>query len=362
MKGTSILFEAGAAILLFALASGCSGNDAVVASIPTVVSTVPADQSTDVPINAGVSAVFSERMNQASVNTTTVTLVVADTGAAVAGTVLYTNFTAAFWPTARLDSNTAYTAMVHTGAESTAGIGLMANRSWQFTTGIVVGPVNSVDLGMSGNFAVLAKAAISTVPTSAITGDLGISPAAASFVTGFGLTLDASNQFSTSPQVIGRVFAADYAPPTPADLTTAVLDMQAAFADAAARAPDVTELGAGSIGGLDLAPGVYKWGTGLLIPTDVTLTGSGTDVWIFQIAQDLVVSSAVTVILAGGAVASNVFWQVSGLVDLGTTSSFEGSVLCATAITMRTGSSIHGRLLAQTAVSVDAATITKPVQ
>ena len=145
----------------------------------------------------------------------------------------------------------------------------------------------AVNLAAAGDYVILAKTGISTVPTSAVTGNLGVSPAAATFITGFSLTADATNVFSTSPQVTGKVYAADYAAPTPSNLTTAVGDMQLAFTDAAGRAPDVTELGAGNIGGMTLAPGVYKWGTGLLIPTDVTLDGSATDVWIFQIAQDL---------------------------------------------------------------------------
>ena len=152
-------------------------------------------------------------------------------------------------------------------------------------------PASAVTLGAVGGYVILAKTGISTVPTSAITGNLGVSPAAASYITGFSLTADATNVFSTSPQVTGKVYAADYAPPTPSNLTTAVGDMELAFTDAAGRAPDVTELGAGNIGGMTLDPGVYKWGTGLLIPTDVTLTGSATGVWIFQIAQDLTMSS-----------------------------------------------------------------------
>jgi len=156
------------------------------------------------------------------------------------------------------------------------------------------------------------------------------------------------------------VYAADYAAPTPSKLTTAVGDMELAFTAAAGRAPDVTELGAGDIGGMTLVPGVYKWGTGLLIPSDVTLTGSATDVWIFQIAQDLTMSSATNVFLDGGALPKNVFWQVAGLVDLGTTAHCEGVVLTQTAITLRTGASINGRLLAQTSVDIDTSTIVEP--
>jgi hypothetical protein len=219
-----------------------------------------------------------------------------------------------------------------------------------------------VALGSAGAYVILAKSGISTVPTSAVTGNLGLSPAAATFVTGFSLVADATNVFSTSPQVTGKIYAADYPPPTPANLTTAIGDMQLAFTDAAGRAPGVTELGAGNIGGKTLAPGVYKWGTGLLVPTDVTLTGGPTDVWVFQIAQDLTLASAAKVLLAGGAVPKNVFWQVAGLVDVGTTAHLEGIVLCQTSITLRTGASMNGRLLAQTAVNLDGSTVVEPAQ
>jgi hypothetical protein len=160
--------------------------------------------------------------------------------------------------------------------------------------------------------------------------------------------------------MLRRVYASDYAPPTPSNLTTAIGDMELAFTDAAGRAPDVTELGAGNIGGMTLEPGVYKWGTGLLIPTDVELTGSGTDVWIFQVAQDLTMSSGASIALSGGALPENVFWQVAGLVEIGTTAHCEGIVLTQTSVTLGTGASINGRLLAQTAVAMDGNTVVEP--
>jgi len=217
-----------------------------------------------------------------------------------------------------------------------------------------------VNLATAGNFVILAKTGISTVPTSAVTGNLGLSPAAATLITGFSLTADATNVFSTSPQLTGKAYAADYTAPTPANLTAAVGDMQLAFTDAAGRAPKVTELGAGNIGGMTLTPGVYKWGTGLLIPADVTLTGGATDVWIFQIAQDLTMASGTKIVLGGGALSKNVFWQVAGLVDLGTTAHAEGVVLTQTSVTLRTGASINGRLLAQTAVNIDGSSVVEP--
>lgn len=217
-----------------------------------------------------------------------------------------------------------------------------------------------VDLGTAEDYVILAKTAISTTPNSAITGDVGLSPAAASYITGFSLIADPTNVYSTSTQVVGKVYAADYEPPTPSKLTTAVGDMELAFTDAAARAPDVIELGAGDIGGMTLPAGVYKWSSSLLIPSDLTLDGTANDVWIFQIASDLTLGSGTEVALTGGAQPRNVFWQVSGLVDLGPTAHLEGVVLTQTSITLKGGASLTGRLLAQTAVVLGGSTITAP--
>lgn len=220
----------------------------------------------------------------------------------------------------------------------------------------------AVNLGTAGNYVILAKSGISTVPPSAILGNIGVSPIAGTAITGFAMTADATNVFSTSDQVSGKIYAADFATPTPANLTAAVGDMERAFTDAAGRAADVTELGAGDIGGKTLAPGVYKWSTDVLVPvnTNVTLSGRSTDVWIFQIAGNLTMASATSILLKGGALPKNVFWQVSGLADLGTTAHLEGVVLSQTAATLKTGASVDGRLLAQTAVTLDQSTVAAP--
>jgi hypothetical protein len=246
------------------------------------------------------------------------------------------------------------------GNTGAAGVGAAAGGGSGGGTGATVGTALAVNLRTANDYVILAESEVSTVPPAVITGNVGISPMAATFITGFSLIADSTHVFSTSAQVTGKVYAADDAVPTPSSLTTAIADMGLAFTDAAGRAPDVTELGSGSIGGMTLAPGVYKWGTNLLIPTDLTLNGSATAVWIFQIAQNVTLSNAVTVHLTGGALAKNVFWQVAGSVDLGTTSHFEGIVLCQTAINLRTGASIEGRLMAQTAVNLDSSTVTQP--
>jgi hypothetical protein len=215
-----------------------------------------------------------------------------------------------------------------------------------------------VDLGSAGDFVILTKSGISSTGTTSIVGDIGVSPIDATAITGFGLILDSSGQFSTSSLVTGRVYAADYADPTPAKMTTAVSDMETAYTDAAGRTlPDFTELGSGNIGGLTLVPGLYKWSSGVTIPADVTLLGGADDVWIFQIAGTLDISSAKSVILDGGAQAKNIFWQVTGEVTLGTTSEFSGNILANTNIAMNTGATLNGRALAQTAVTLIADTI-----
>jgi hypothetical protein len=216
---------------------------------------------------------------------------------------------------------------------------------------------NGVNLGSASTFVILAKSGITNVPTSKITGDLGASPVTETAITGFPLTRDITGTFSTTPEVTGKIFAASHMAPTPTELTVAIGAMEGAFTDAAGRAPKATELGAGDIGSMTLSGGVYKWGTGLLIPTNVTLEGSSTDVWIFQIAQNLTVSSAVHVLLTGGAQAKNVFWQVAGAADLDTTSHLEGTILCQTAIALKTGASINGRLFAQTAVTISGSAV-----
>ena len=218
-----------------------------------------------------------------------------------------------------------------------------------------------VDLGTAGNFVILAKSGISTIPTSAITGNIGVSPIDSTALTGFSLILDGTGQFATSLQITGKAYASDYAVPTPVNLTTAVGDMQTAYTAAAGRTtPDFTELGAGEIGGLTLVPGLYKWGTDVLISSDVTLNGGPNDVWVFQIAGKITQANGTRVFLSGGALAKNIFWQSFGDVALGTTAHFEGIILSQSAVNLATGASINGRLLAQTAVTLDSSTVTSP--
>jgi len=218
-----------------------------------------------------------------------------------------------------------------------------------------------VALGTAGNYVVLALSGVTNVPTSAVTGNVGLNSTAAG-MTGFSETADASGTFATSAQVTGKMYAADSAAPTPAALTTAVTDTGAAFGDADARIPGTTNLNAGNLTGLSLAPGVYNWTTGVSIDASgaVTLTGTAADVWIFQIAGDLTMNPGSTVTLAGGALPQNVFWRTAGVAALDTTAHMEGIVLSGSSVTLANGASVKGRLYATTAVTLISNTITRP--
>ncbi|MEQ1632213.1 MAG: ice-binding family protein [Planctomycetota bacterium] len=353
------------AFSLSAFAVSCSDDDndtggQVIA--PSVTSTTPVSDATSVPVNARPTVRFSENMNASTLTGSSFLVTTVPGGTALPGNIVHNNSTTTFWPTTALPSNSTFRATVTRDAQNTLGVGLPADYTWDFTTGDQVEPGVVVPLGTAGDYVLLAKSGISTVPTSTITGDVGLSPAAATFVTGFGLTLDPSGTFSTSPQVAGNVYAADYDVPTPAALTTAVLGMEAAYTNAAGRFADVTELGGGNIGGRNLAAGVYKWSTGVQISDDLTLTGGPTDVWVFQIAQNLLLATATNVTLAGGALPRNVFWQVGGGVELGSSSRIAGILLSSTTIALQTGAVVNGRLMAGTAINMDNATITQPAQ
>jgi hypothetical protein len=213
-----------------------------------------------------------------------------------------------------------------------------------------------VKLGSAGTFALLSKTGVTNVYASVIKGDVGASP-----ITGAAIGL------TCGEIAAGIIYSVDAAGPRPCSvtaaglLTSAVSDMETAYTDAAGRVlPDFTELGSGEIGGKTLVPGLYKWGTGVKISKDVTLSGGPTAVWIFQIAGGIEQAGATRVKLTGGALAKNVFWQAGDVVSIGTTAHFEGVVLAKTMIAVKTGASVNGRLMAQTAVTLQKNSVTQP--
>ena len=331
---------------------------------PTVSSVTPINAATGVPLNASINAIFSKPMDPITITSSTFTLAGASP---VSGTVSYAGTTATLHPTGNLLANTTYTATITTGAKDMESNPLASNYTpWSFTTGTAVaaGPA-AVNLGTAGTFVILSKSGITNVPTSAITGNIGSSP----------ITAAAMNNVSCS-EITGAIYGADAAyvgngtvtcfKGQAADITfvgNAVLDMGTAYLDAEGRTlPDHTELGAGEIGGMTLAPGLYKWSTGVLITTDVTLSGGPNDVWIFQIAGDITMASNKKVVLSGGALAKNIFWQVGGGtgIALNTGSQFNGVILAKNAITLQTSASVTGRLLAQKAVTLQINVVTQP--
>lgn len=223
---------------------------------------------------------------------------------------------------------------------------------------------SSVNLNTAGNYVILAGSGVSNNPTSSITGDIGLSPAAGSFITGFSLVYTSGDQQSTSAQVTGNITASDYGSPTPAILTSAQGDLTTAYNDAAGRTSTSIVLLSGNIGGLTLTPGLYKSSGSLEISSgDLTFDAKGNSnaTFIIQIASSFSTSSGRQMILAGGAKAANIFWQVGTSASFGTTSVIKGTVMADQSISMNTGATIEGRLLARiAAITLEGNTIVEP--
>ena len=233
-------------------------------------------------------------------------------------------------------------------------------------TALAAGPA-TVNILSAGNYVILAKTAVTTTGTTLVTGAIGISPAFSTDTSGFGLSLDGSGTFSTSALVVGRIYAADYTAPTPATLVTAVSAMEAAYTDASTRTPGVgagnLNVGGGTLNGQNFVPGTYTWDTpgDVSITGDITLTGTASDIWIFQITGTLGLEANKKIILAGGASPQNIFWSVAGAVTLKTDSTFRGIILAQTNIAIQNGAILEGRALAQTAVTLIGNTVLIPV-
>ncbi|OEU21661.1 hypothetical protein FRACYDRAFT_224001 [Fragilariopsis cylindrus CCMP1102] len=227
-----------------------------------------------------------------------------------------------------------------------------------------------VDLGTASDFAILAKTGISTVPASKVTGDIAVSPIASAAITGFNLAMDSSGEYSTDSgsagsQFTGHAKAPNYGHTTATELTTAVLDMETAYTDAAGRDTTATNgianlnLGGGDLGGKTLTSGVYTFDIDVIISTGNTLTfhGDSDAVFIIQTSKSVKQAIDTNVALTGDAKAENIFWVVAQEVVVQAGSHLEGVLLVKTGVTFITGSSLNGRVLAQTAVTLQSATI-----
>lgn len=347
------------ALLCIILLAGCKKKDnnpspGSSGDAPSIIATSPSNNASGISLNKSIVIVFSEDMDPLTLNTST--LIVQQGTNNVSGTVSSSGTTATFIPNALLSAGMAYTIKVTNGVKSVAGKAMVSASTSSFTTGSTSSTLNAVALGTAGNYVILAKTAINNGPTSNITGDLALSPAATSYITGLAL-VDATG-YATSSQVTGKVYAADMAAPTAITLTTAVGDMITAYDDAAGRStPDFLALNNGNLGGKTLTAGLYKWTNDVTAPTNFTISGGANDIFIFQVAGNLSLSSGVNVILSGGAQAKNIFWQVAGTVTIGTTAKFKGIILSKTGITLQNGATLNGRALAQTAVILAANTV-----
>lgn len=365
---------------------GIAGTPGAAATNPTVTDTDPINGATNVATSSNslnnvvtgrlLTATFSQVMDNLTINSApagtllTFTLKQTVAGTDEPGTVAMNpeRTIATFTPTAgALLANTDYTAKITTAAKNSVGTPMPNNVEWTFKTGALATGQAAVNLGLAGNYTAFGDTGVTNATAGAvITGDIGVGPGVTSTaITGFALVLPAGSAYATSSQVIGKVYAFDYAAPTPANVTTASNDMLIAYNDAKGRTPGVGAFlnrAGGNLGGLTLPPGVYTWGSAVTLPvgTNVTLDGGPDDVWIMQFhGFALTTGAGTSVLLSGGAQAKNVFWEGTG-VTIGAGAQFEGVILSSTTINFGNVASANSRMLAQTAVNLDKNAITAP--
>ena len=310
---------------------------------PRVISTDPMNGATNVFLSKTVSATFSTAMNPATINAASFTI--KDGNNPVLGTVSYAGTTATFNPTNNFSTNTTYTATITTNAKDLAGNSLVNNYVWSFRTSMSA--IAPPALGTAGNFGAFGGNAGTTnqgLNTVINNGGIGTT-AASTLVTGFhdGLTNDVYTETPLNKGLVsGGIFTAPPAPGTATSFaiaTQALIDANAAYNSISpASMPGGTDPGAGELGGLVLAPGVYKSASGTFKINSANLTldakGDPNAVWVFQTASGLTVGTAGpggarSVIMINGASPKNVFWYVG---SAATINSAGGGVMVGTII------------------------------
>jgi len=334
---------------------------------PTISSTNPADNDLDVATNQKITATFSEAMDPLTLTKATFTLKNGLTP--VTGTVVCVGDTATFTPASDLTPNTLYTVTITIGAKDLAGNALAGNYVWHFTTGtgaFIIVHQDPVPLGSCSTFAILASAAITNIPTSNITGDVGLTPDAGSNITGF-------SSPGTCPEVTGIVYAVDGTGPacatiSPTILTNAKAAALTAFDNARAAVRGTPQAISGDLNGLTLYPGLYESGSSLEISPGGHLyldaQGDSSAIFVIRSATTITTEATSQVVLTKAAKATNVYWTAGSAVTLGANSVMKGTMIAGTALSLLTGANLEGRALNQgpsaAAVTLDASTITVP--
>ncbi|MGZ0014916.1 Ig-like domain-containing protein [Yeosuana sp. AK3] len=332
-------------------------------NIPTVISVIPLDLASNVPLNQVISATFSEPMDALTITDVSFTLFTGTTQ--VTGIVGYSGSTATFTPDSNLISGNTYEATITTAAKNPLGVSLANDYVWTFNVGTTTNPP-LVDINSLTEYGIIAGVGVSNNagPSEIHDMNVGIYPGVRSSITGF-FDVDGG------PGLIfnGAFHAADDLVPVDinAALNQAKLDLVQAYDEAAGATIPAPAVAPADLGGKTLAPGIYTSASTMLLQNgDLTLDAQGNAdaVWIFQVGSGFtsVGGAGGNVILAGGAKAKNVFWQVSSSAIIGDGTIFKGNVLAFSSITMNSGAVAEGRMLARngSVVLTNSNIITRP--
>lgn len=235
------------------------------------------------------------------------------------------------------------------------GAVLSTNSTYSFTVSADVAVVanffaistivqDAVPLGSASSFALLASTDITNIPTSAISGDVGISPGVRSSIAGL-----------TIPEVSGTIYAADDASPVPENLIAAKSAAESAYLNAVAAGRGTPTPLSGNINGLTLTPGLYESGSSVEISPGGFLyldgQGNANSVFVIRSATSITTESTSEVVLTNSANAANIYWVAGSAITLGTNSKMKGNLIASTSISLLTGARLDGRAMIQGAAA-----------